>query len=657
MNIFQKTRKKSSQSTSPTKPDPAAPQRPSRPSSPPPTSPDKSSPTKDRDRGRRSPTKRTSKKPHHETDHPLNLPPEQRKRLSKMSAMSDSQPQPMDLDREQTASPSATPASPPPPPGSFPQTNGVNGTHAKEERPPTPPLHRTPTGPNLEDAESHKAAGNKFFKAKQYDKAIEEYTKAIDINPQSSTYRSNRAAAYMSANRYSEALEDAKVADELEPNSAKILLRLARIYTSLGRPQEALDVYSRIDPPVSAKDMQPATTMMQHIKLAEDQLRDGTSGSMVIHALDQAERGLGSGVDRPRKWRLMRGEAYLKMGNVNALGDAQTVAMGLLRNNNQDPEALVLRGRALYAQGENDKALQHFRQALSCDPDFKDAVKYLRMVQKLSRMKEEGNDHFKRGRYEEAIDVYTEALEVDPTNKGTNSKILLNRALCYLKKNDSKSALADSTRAIELDPSYVKARKTRAKALGESGDWEEAIREYKAVQEQHPEEPGLAKDIRHAELELKKSKRKDYYKILGVDKNADDNEIKKAYRKLAIVHHPDKNPGDEAAAERFKDVGEAYETLSDPQKRARYDSGEDLLDPADMFGGGMGGFGGGMGGVQIDPSMLFNMMHGGGGGGFSSFSGGGSPFGGMDGMGGGNPFGGMPGGMPGGRSRGRGYPF
>ena len=55
------------------------------------------------------------------------------------------------------------------------------------------------------------------------------------------------------------------------------------------------------------------------------------------------------------------------------------------------------------------------------------------------------------------------------------------------------------------------------------------------------------------------------YDVLGVPKAASEAEIKKAYRKLAIVHHPDKNPNDEQAAERFKDIGEAYETLSDPQ--------------------------------------------------------------------------------------------
>lgn len=87
---------------------------------------------------------------------------------------------------------------------------------------------------------------------------------------------------------------------------------------------------------------------------------------------------------------------------------------------------------------------------------------------------------------------------------------------------------------------------------------------------------------------------RDYYGILGVEKDATDAQIKKAYRKLALKYHPDRNPGDEEAAEKFREASEASEVLLDPEKRRIVDMGGDPLDPqGGMGGGGFGGFGGG----------------------------------------------------------------
>ena len=84
------------------------------------------------------------------------------------------------------------------------------------------------------------------------------------------------------------------------------------------------------------------------------------------------------------------------------------------------------------------------------------------------------------------------------------------------------------------------------------------------------------------------SSKRDYYEVLGVDKNATDKEIKSAYRKKAIQYHPDKNPGDKEAEEKFKEAAEAYEVLSDPNKRTRYDQfGHEGLSGSGFGGGGM----------------------------------------------------------------------
>lgn len=112
--------------------------------------------------------------------------------------------------------------------------------------------------------------------------------------------------------------------------------------------------------------------------------------------------------------------------------------------------------------------------------------------------------------------------------------------------------------------------------------------------------------------------KRDYYEVLGVDKNASEDDIKKAYRKIAIKYHPDRNPGNKEAEEKFKEAAEAYDVLHDPQKRQQYDQfGFD--GPAGM--GGFGGFSGG--GFSMDDIFsMFGDIFGGHGSGFGGFSGG-----------------------------------
>ena len=98
------------------------------------------------------------------------------------------------------------------------------------------------------------------------------------------------------------------------------------------------------------------------------------------------------------------------------------------------------------------------------------------------------------------------------------------------------------------------------------------------------------------------AEKRDYYEVLGVEKTASDEEIKKAYRKLAMKYHPDHNPGDKEAEAKFKEAGEAYAVLSDKEKRAQYDQfGHAAFD---QTAGGYG-YGGGAGGFGFDVGDIF----------------------------------------------------
>ena len=103
--------------------------------------------------------------------------------------------------------------------------------------------------------------------------------------------------------------------------------------------------------------------------------------------------------------------------------------------------------------------------------------------------------------------------------------------------------------------------------------------------------------------------KRDYYEVLGVAKTATADEIKKAYRKKAIQYHPDKNPGDKEAEEKFKEAAEAYDVLSDEQKRQRYDQFGHAAFSGAGGGGGNGGFGG-FGGGGFSMNMVEQILSG-----------------------------------------------
>jgi len=187
-------------------------------------------------------------------------------------------------------------------------------------------------------------------------------------------------------------------------------------------------------------------------------------------------------------------------------------------------------------------------------------------------------------------------------------------------------ALRFVSKAVDINPSYYKAFVHRATIHNAKELYEEAARDLETALKLDPSKTELRHEIQTAKMAAKRAKRKDYYKILDIPKGASEDDIRKAYKKRALLHHPDRHAGATELVQKeqeknFKDVGEAYEVLSDPKKRFRYDQGHDLAET---------GHGGGS--AYYDPyeaNQLFNMF-------FST--GGNAGMGGHGGRGGGTRF-------------------
>ena len=270
---------------------------------------------------------------------------------------------------------------------------------------------------------------------------------------------------------------------------------------------------------------------------------------------------------------------------------------------------LFWRGRVLLYNGQADLGKKHIKQALQIDPDNTKVMRFWKMLQKSENLKGSASAAFKNNLFEVAAGLFTQCLELDPLNGPYNQTILYNRACAHHKIGWFDKAMEDCDAAIVLNVEYAKAYLKKGDIKMDQELWEEAVVEYSKLKNVAPSTPGLREKLRAAQLEVKKSKRKDYYALLGVEKGDGDSIVKKAYRKQAVVWHPDKHSTkseeeQKIAEAKFKDIGEAYGVLSDAKKRQMYDEGADLEEIEQ--GGGRGGGGG------MDPNDVFSMFMGGG---------------------------------------------
>jgi len=440
-----------------------------------------------------------------------------------------------------------------------------------------------------EKAESRKEDGNEAYKRKEYRSALQLYTEAIELCPDYAAYYGNRSACHMMLGRYDDALKDARQSTRLDDKFVKGHLRESKCLLALGdiaAAKNSLQKVERLDPKNSALKVE-----FNYIKSVESSMVEAFKGyetkdyRKAVYYLDCAL----SHASACTKFQLLRAECLVYL---NRYQEAQEITSDLIRGDGTNADAIYIRGLCLYYQDNIEKAFTHFQQVLRFAPDHTKAREAYKRAKTLKQKKDDGNAAFRSGNLAAAYDIYCEALLIDSNNVFTNAKLYFNRALVSHKLNKLNQAVEDCTLAIKLDETYVKAYIKRGKCYLELEMYEEAVRDYEKVYKLDETSANHAL-LQEAKLELKKSKRKDYYKILGVGRSASEDEIKKAYRKRALVHHPDRhsNAPDDIKKEqekKFKELGEAYSILSDPKKKSRYDCGQDIensgdYDPYNIF--------------------------------------------------------------------------
>jgi len=479
---------------------------------------------------------------------------------------------------------------------------------------------------NTKQAEEFKNNGNNSYKLGDYKMAVEFYTRAIELVPENASYYANRAAAYMMLRKYREAIGDTSTSTRIDPSYVKAYSREGKLNLLLGDYAAALKCFEKVkelEPKNDTVnvDIQNANAVKSFDEKANESYKKGDY-RRVVFLMDSA---LNHSSDSMH-FKIAKAEALALLGRYQ---EAQEIANDCIFRDQTNVDAIYVRGICLYYQDNADKAFQHFQRVLQFSPDFEKAKSFFKKAKLQQSRKEAGNAAFKEGKFDDALKLYTEALEVDLNNKLFKAVLYTNRATVLAKLNRLQDAIENCNNAIKLDDTYIKAYLRRAKYYLDTEDYEKSVADYEKICQMEKTKENLTA-LKHAKLELKKSKRKDYYKILGVSKDSSDDEIKKAYRKMALKEHPDRCQDEELKQEKesaFKEIGEAYSTLSDPKKKAAYDSGKDLEDE----GCGMR--------ADIDPNLIFQAFFGGGGGGGAD----GFPF--SFGGGGGGSRGGRPGGF------------
>ncbi|WWC87303.1 uncharacterized protein L201_002191 [Kwoniella dendrophila CBS 6074] len=474
----------------------------------------------------------------------------------------------------------------------------------------------------------------KLLAAGSYIEAARAYGEAIDLDPTSYVNYYKRATAYLSAGRNGAALDDFDRILEINPSFAQAHLQKAKILAKEGnfeKAQSELKAYGKSKSDTESEELAHSLNLAAAASKSAHNAKQSKDWHVCV---DHATKALEVG---PNSSELRE----LRLDCATELGDVQAVYGDLSRLASLNPSSttypLRLAHIAYFLLGSN-AATTHIKQCLHYDPDSKPCKTLHRTIKKFEKDTAKIRNFVEGNVFRSAIKIlegedgliakFEDVLEkaMKPNDNGevylskyfqpkktSASRLELYELACqsiigiggeFTKKDRFKWCEI----TLELDENNLQGLIAKGEKLLKDEQYEEALRILeKAFEQTGRQNQDVLNRVQKAQRLLKQSRQKDYYKVLGVPRDADDRTIKKAFRKAAKIAHPDVGGSEEKMAT----LNEAYEVLSDPELKQRYDNGDDPNDPHQ--GGGHNPFahhGGGM------PFQFFQQQGGFPGGGF-----------------------------------------
>lgn len=407
-----------------------------------------------------------------------------------------------------------------------------------------------------------RSLGEVALSERRYEEAARYYDQAIELEPDVAANYYKLYRVHNRQRKLGDALKDLTRAVELEPTNVDYRKQKARLLVSLGQCDMAVEDYLQLQNQAQASDgsvevdweeaQKEAYQCKQQVAEAQKTFASG-DWKAAVHWFTAA---LGH-MEQASDLLFMKAQAEHNIGDYfGAISDTGKI----LKAHSNHIEAYQLRGESYFRLGEHDTAVTHFREGLKLDPEHKGCKAGHKAIKAIQKKEKRADDAVSAGNHKDAIGHWQAAIDLDPSHTAFIRPTLLKMVQSHSALGEHQAAIDTANEHVEMAES-VDGLFSLGDAYTAAEQFQEAVNTFRKAMDFEPNDrkQECQQRLQKAEIALKQSKEKNYYKILGVARTARDKEIKKAYRELALRWHPDKVDPEakDDAEKKFQDISEA----------------------------------------------------------------------------------------------------